>query len=747
MMEPMKTGGPRLALLFRQVGLVADSDWQKHFQTKAAQQKGLVGILKQDVSWQTFVDLAMLEIRLPSRRDRSPAALPTQLTQAININRDEILTLLHAHKPDVRRLCDSLVGAHEDLRARVAELLKDQESGQGDPYRELLDHGILAPEILSALVERGDHPAARRNRELLALEILALNGLVSADTRKEILARFEQADFTLAQGLAGRDDVTSPKIAEAVIRGMVLPTVELAQVALDERTRHFCPTNFVRRQLFLPVETDGIVRLATSDPLNLSVADLIAILTGRMVLLCYAPQAEIINAINRVFPEAAPLPTSEPTAPAAREPKGVPPPAATRVQPKAEARTDAPQKVAVPPPAAEPVAKIVDTLSTVELVSSMIESAVATRTTDIHLEPQAHELLRVRFRIDGQLHNVMNVPAELALAVISRIKVLANMNVTERRRPQDGHFALEMEGRPFDFRVSAMPSHLGEKLVLRILEQATVLKGFAELGLNKEQEGELARLIKRPYGLLLVTGPTGSGKTTTLYSALSTINRPDINITTIEDPVEYQLEGITQVQVDYAIELDFAGGLRSALRQDPDILMVGEIRDNETARIGIRAALTGHLVFSTLHTNYAIGAVAALAHMGIQPYLVASALCGATAQRLVKKICSECKRTIRPSKGLMHDLGLEEGEKRKMYRGKGCSACLNTGYSGRIGLFEIFRVNEPLRYLIMEQAADERMESLAREQGFRSLRENALDKVFDGTTSPEEVLRTVFLNE
>lgn len=729
----MKTSGVRVASLFRQVGLIADEEWRKHFQKNARPSKRLVDILMQDVSWQTFVDLANLEIRLTSRRRRSPTPLPSELTQPIHIRRGEILQLLQTHRPDAAALCKELAHARKDKAEAISRLLEEMEEGLADPYRELVDRSILTPEVLSGVVQGGSHPAARRNRRLLALEILALNNLISQDTRDELAEHIDDPHLDLGNELQRRHNLTSKRLAEVARAGVTLPTVDPASVEPDEKSRSFCPTEFLRRELFLPFQVDGLVWFMTSDPLNLSVADILAILTDRPVLPAYAPPAEIIAAINRVFPP--------PTPPSAERQKRVeverrrPP---TPVQPSA--------KPAARPAAKEPIARIVDTMSTVELVSSMIESAVATKATDIHLEPQPQGL-RVRFRIDGQLHNVMNVPSDMALPVISRIKVLANMNVTERRRPQDGHFALEIEERTFDFRVSAMPSHLGEKLVLRILDEATVLKGLGELGLDKSQQDDLARLIQRPFGLLLVTGPTGSGKTTTLYSALSTINRPGINITTIEDPVEYQLEGITQVQVDYAIDLDFASGLRAALRQDPDVIMVGEIRDTDTARIAIRAALTGHLVFSTLHTNQAVGAIAALYHMGIQSYLIASALAAAVAQRLVKKICKECKRAFRPPKGLLRDLGLDENLRRRMYRGKGCSACLNTGYSGRTGVFEILKITEPIRRLIIEQASDEEIEAKAHEQGFRSLREYALDKVFAGITSPDEVLRTIYLGD
>lgn len=737
MPEAMQASGARLASLFHQVGLIGEEEWRKHFRESAGKEKGLVDILFQDVNWQTFKDLAKLEIRLPARKRQGASALPVELTQPLHIRESEILDLLEKHRPDIETLCKQLGQANKNVKEPAARLLSERAKLGDGCYRALLDRGILTPTVLSAIVKKGQDPAARRNRDRLALEILRLNGLIPEETIEQVLGQMRSAQFSIARALGGQSKLTSARIAEAAVAGMAMPQVDLAGVALDETSRAFCPAEFMRRELFLPVEVDDVVRMATADPLNLTVADAVAILTGKWVLPCYAAPADIIAAINRAFPTA---PAAEPQPPAA---------AAERARAEVVARPprplDAPQKAAAPRPA-EPIAGIVDSMSAVELVTSMIESAVATRATDIHVEPQA-DGLRVRYRIDGQLHNVMSVPAEIALPVVSRVKVLANMNVTERRRPQDGHFSLEMEKRTLDFRVSAMPSHLGEKLVLRILDEATVLKGLAELGLDRKQEKALARLIARPFGLLLVTGPTGSGKTTTLYSALSTINQPGVNITTIEDPVEYQLEGITQVQVDYAIDMDFASGLRAALRQDPDVIMVGEIRDVETARIAIRAALTGHLVLSTLHTNTSVGAVAALFHMGIQPYLVASAISGVAAQRLVKKICTECRRAIRPSKGLLRDLGLDEKAKRKMYRGKGCSACLNTGYSGRVGVFEIFHVTEPLRRLIIEQASDEQLEALAREHGFTGLREHALEKVFDGITSPDEVLRTVFLSE
>jgi len=733
--EPMKTSGLRLGSLFRRVGLIDDPDWAGYFPQRASDTR-LVDILLQDVSWQTFVDLARLEIRLPSRRRRSPARLPVELTQPLAVRPAEILHFMTHHRPDVPTLCRHIARVRPDLDSEISLLLEETETGEIDAHRALVERRILTPDTLLAIIEAGEHPLARRNREVLALEILRLNDLLAPEAYEAMQARLADPAFALAGSLAAHGGVASRQLAEAAAGGMVLPTVDLATAELDEACRACCPVDLVRRELVLPIASDPIARVAVSDPLNLSAPDLLAILSERPVLPCYAPTSEIIAAINRNFPPLAVPQREEP-----READGVRP-AAVALPGDAESKA---LRQAPPRRRVEPVAQIIDTTSTVELVSSLIESAVATQATDIHLEPYG-DGLRVRFRIDGLLHNVMHIPESLTLPVISRIKVLANMNVTERRRPQDGHFALEIEGRGFDFRISAMPSHLGEKLVLRILDQSTVLRGLSELGLDPDHEGRLVRLVTRPHGLLLVTGPTGSGKTTTLYSALSTINAPEVNITTIEDPVEYQLEGITQMQVDYAIDLDFASGLRAALRQDPDVIMVGEIRDTDTARIAIRAALTGHLVLSTLHTNSAVRAVSALFHLGIQPYLISTALTGVVAQRLLRKLCLDCRQAIAQPEGLKRDLGLAPDAIIEMYRGEGCPSCLNTGYLGRTGVFEVFNANEELRRLIIQQAGDEAIEASARRFGFRTLREHALEKVAAGVTSPDEVLRAVYLD-
>jgi type II secretory ATPase GspE/PulE/Tfp pilus assembly ATPase PilB-like protein len=486
------------------------------------------------------------------------------------------------------------------------------------------------------------------------------------------------------------------------------------------------PSQFIRKQLILPMsKKQNTLSIVTADPLNLALIDALSLLAGYEIYPIFAPQSEIIRKINILLPPAKEKEVEARAEPVPKAPEPAAPPTHREIK-------------------VEEIETLVDNRSTVQLVSSIIERAIATRSTDIHLEPQ-ESATRVRFRIDGSLHNVMSIPLEMQLPVVSRIKVLANMNVTERRRPQDGHFFLRIDKNNYDFRVSTLPTHLGEKVVIRILSEATVLTGLSELGLEKDQQELIEQIIRKPYGMILVTGPTGSGKTSTLYSALNAVNDEKCNIVTIEDPVEYELKGINQVQVDYNIDLTFAAGLRSTLRQDPDIILVGEIRDQETAHIAIRAALTGHLVFSTLHTNTSAGAIPALIHMGVQHYMLSSALIAIVAQRLVKKICPKCKTSYVPPKGLLDDLGISDRSKKRMYRGGGCEHCLNTGYWGRTGIFEILVVDETIRRLIMDNASEEVLMQAAMANKMTTLAQSGIRKVYDGITTAEEVMETIFL--
>ena len=375
----------------------------------------------------------------------------------------------------------------------------------------------------------------------------------------------------------------------------------------------------------------------------------------------------------------------------------------------------------------------------VRFINEILTLAIRNRASDIHFEP-FRDRMRVRLRVDGVLKTVRELPASKIPPVVSRLKIMANLDIAEKRLPQDGRIMVRLGGKEIDIRVSTLPTYFGERIVLRLLSKESILYSTKELGLLPDDYETFSNLIKTPHGIILVTGPTGSGKTTTLYAALSEINSEEINVITVEDPVEYQLEGISQVQVKPDIGLTFASALRSILRQDPDVIMVGEIRDRETAEISIQAALTGHLVFSTLHTNDAPSSVVRLVDMGIEPFLVASSVIGVIAQRLVRKVCPYCKTSYKPSSQELKDLGIQDYSG-LFYRGRGCEHCLGTGYLGRTAVYEILVVDKEIRKLILEGKDSDEIKEFAVKRGMRTLRMDGAKKVIMGITTPEEVLR------
>jgi general secretion pathway protein E len=376
----------------------------------------------------------------------------------------------------------------------------------------------------------------------------------------------------------------------------------------------------------------------------------------------------------------------------------------------------------------------------IRLVNVLINRAVEQRASDIHVEPFEQEL-KVRYRIDGVLHDVDTPPRRLQAAIASRIKIMAKLNIAERRLPQDGRIKLRLMGKEIDLRVSTLPTLYGESVVLRILDRSSIVVNLETLGFPQDTLQDFTTLIHRPYGMILVTGPTGSGKTTTLYGALDKINRPDKKIITIEDPVEYQLFGVNQIHVKPSIGLTFASGLRSIVRQDPDVIMVGEIRDAETAEIAIQAALTGHLVFSTLHTNDASGAVSRLLEMGVESYLLASALLGVLAQRLVRRVCAKCARPAELGIEVLREMGGGSGEDVRAVEGTGCEECAQTGYRGRAGIYELLPVTDTVKGLILERASSGLIKDAAVKQGMRTLRDDGWRTVRTGVTTVAEVVR------
>jgi general secretion pathway protein E len=381
----------------------------------------------------------------------------------------------------------------------------------------------------------------------------------------------------------------------------------------------------------------------------------------------------------------------------------------------------------------------------IKLVNLMLSQAVKGRASDIHIEPSQNKL-KIRYRVDGILYDMLSPPKGIQSTLTSRIKIMAKMNIAEKRLPQDGRIEIRIGDKDIDIRVSTIPTAFGERVVLRLLDKTNILLRVSELGMPEHQLGRFDRLIRSPHGIILVTGPTGSGKTTTLYAALSTINSTDINIITIEDPIEYQIDGIGQIQVNPKIDLTFANGLRSIVRQDPDVILVGEIRDLETAQIATHSALTGHLVFSTLHTNDAAGAVTRLIHMGIEPFLVTSSVIAILAQRLVRVVCNSCKEQYTPDEGSLRDIGInpQMSAGKNVYRGRGCPSCLNTGFRGRTGIFELMILDDALKDLILKTPDANAIKRRAIETGMISLRQDGAQKVLKGITTVEEVFRVTY---
>jgi general secretion pathway protein E len=478
---------------------------------------------------------------------------------------------------------------------------------------------------------------------------------------------------------------------------------------------------FLRRYRCVPLEAaDGRVRLAMADPTDAATIEAVRAWTGLEPVPEVGEEADIVEAIERVYGSGS-----------------------TTVQKILEDMGSPGGVEVLTGPVEEDADHLRDLASeapVIRLVNLLITRAAEAGASDIHFEPFEDRLI-VRNRVDGVLHEVDAPPKRLQAAIISRVKLMARMNIAERRLPQDGRIRVRVGDRSIDIRVSTVPTVYGESLVLRLLDRSRVFLDLATLGFVGEDFARFEKLIARPYGMLLVTGPTGSGKTTTLYAVLDRLNSPDKKIVTIEDPVEYQITGINQIQVHPKIGLTFAGGLRSIVRQDPDVILVGEIRDRETGDIAIQSALTGHLVFSTIHTNDAAGAVTRLEDMGVEAFLIASAVIGIMAQRLVRKVCPDCAVPAPPDAAVLAALGAE-GTDLSGYRvGGGCAACDRTGYRGRLGIFELLPMTDEIRTLVLAHASAGAIRAAAVRAGMRTMRRDGLEKAARGLTTPAEVLR------
>ncbi len=549
-------------------------------------------------------------------------------------------------------------------------------------------------------------------------EMLITEGIITRGQLERTLAEQKLHGGRLGVILRNLGYVSEEAIIKVLGKQMGIPHMSLDNVIVEPDIAKMIPETVARRYQAIPLYKKGnVITVAMVDPLNVFAIDDIRRITGSDIQTVVSTERDILKAIDRFYSVSSSMQEAiKDFASQAAAEEGI------------EDR----------PIALE--AKAADETPVIKLVNMMITQAVKDGASDIHVEPD-EKATRIRYRVDGILHEVMNPPKHLQSGISSRIKILASLDISEKRVPQDGRLNMNVGEKSLDIRVSTLPTIFGEKVVMRLLDKGAILPSLEEIGFSTAALNKFKKMITKPYGFILVSGPTGSGKTTTLYSALNIINSMEKNIITIEDPVEYQLKLVNQVQINPKAGVTFATGLRSILRQDPDIIMVGEVRDKETAVIAIQAALTGHLVFSTLHTNDAPGAIARLVDMGIEPFLIASSLMVVVGQRLVRKVCQKCKRAYKPTAELLKELEISETSDITFVEGAGCQNCRGTGYSGRIALFEVLIIDEAIRNLIIAKASTTTIRAAAFKTGFTGLREEGLDKAIKGITTLEEVLR------
>ena len=564
------------------------------------------------------------------------------------------------------------------------------------------------------------------------ISLITKENILDEATLQTALAQQRQTGQSLISVLKKGNLVNEEQLTRVIAAAHNIEFVNLSPDMIDPLAAHLLSYEMVNHGNVIPIKKEGKrLFVAMSSPLNLSVRDQIEIKTGYEVVPVAASPNAIKQAINYHFSVRDVTKQTIVSMRLKQEPGQ-----GTEDDRMLESKLTEVERESAKA-AESPITR---------LVSSIINGAIDARASDIHLEPRDSDM-RVRYRIDGILHDTLNVPASAQLEVISHIKIMSDMDISEKRAPQDGHMSVQHDGKDYDLRVSSLPATGGEKIVMRILDKHSLKWSLDSVVASVEDNQKFKRLAANPYGMILLTGPTGCGKTTTLYSLLQMLNVPEKNIVTVEDPVEYRLQGITQLQVRSVAGLTFASALRSIVRQDPNVILVGEIRDAETAEIAISAALTGHLVLSTLHTNDAAGAVSRLINLGVAPFLVASALLGAVAQRLVRTTCDKCKQPYKPSAeelAMIYGKSLPDKEVHA-YRGVGCNSCRNTGYRGRRGVFEILSVSPLIRKMIADGSSDGQIKQQAVQEGMRTLTKAAIDDMLAGNTTIDELMRVVDL--
>jgi len=556
-------------------------------------------------------------------------------------------------------------------------------------------------------------------------EILVEKKFISKEHLALAISEQKKSGVRLGQVLLKLGFITEKQLALALSQQLNIPLIDLDTEPVDKEALELVKEDVVLKYKIIPLKVENnTLKVAMADPLDVYAIDELGKQTGCKIETVISYERQIVQAIDKYYGhyDAVSKIISDITQ-------------QTELETQEVKFEEEKQDITA-------IAEAAQQAPIVNLVNTVIATGVKLHVSDIHIEPQLDHV-RVRYRVDGILQEGSKLPKETELAIVSRIKIMSRLDIAERRIPQDGRIRVKIGSDDIDMRVATLPTLHGEKVVMRIMDMSHVYVDLAKLGFQPTTLKRLEGLITRPHGIILVTGPTGCGKTSTLYASLNKINSVEKNIITIEDPIEFPLKGVNQVQINPKAGLTFASGLRAFLRQDPNIIMVGEIRDLETSEIAVHAALTGHLVFSTLHTNDAPGALTRLVDMGVEPFLVSSSVLAVIAQRLVRLICQDCKEQYQPSSALLKELGisLEKGADAKFYRGKGCLSCRQTGYSGRMAIFELMTVNEEMAELIIAKASVRDIRRAAVKAGMQSLREDGFKKAFDGFTTAEEILR------
>ena len=555
-------------------------------------------------------------------------------------------------------------------------------------------------------------------------DILVEEGILTEEQLEEALKAAKAENKKIGEAITDLGFASEQDIAEALSSQLGFEYVNLSTVHIPDNVLSLINESVLRKHLMIPYafvpNTINQVKVAMVDPMDMSAIDDFRIVTNLLVVPSVATTRDILIALDRYYGDTE-------TIKAAQE--------------YAREREDLAAKLAE----GDLSSQDVQSSPVVQLVTSMVEQAARQRASDIHIEAK-EDSVRVRFRIDGSLYEKFTYSIHLLPAIMARLKIIGGMDIAEKRKPQDGRFTIMVDKREYDIRVSVLPTVYGEKCVMRLAQKKALTRNKSELGFSPSELKAFDDILKNPNGILLVTGPTGSGKSTTLYTALSELNKEDVNIVTVEDPVEANIDGINQVQVNVKAELTFASALRSILRQDPDIIMIGEIRDGETAQIAVQASITGHLVVSTLHTNSAAGSISRLINMGVEGYLLADSLVGIIAQRLVRRLCPYCKKPHLITETERRIMGIRADVNPEIYEPVGCERCDNTGYSGRIGIYEIMKITPPLKELISKNASVSELKQMGMREGMHTLRQSATMLVIKGITSVHEMIKTTFEN-